>query len=363
MRLLIAAACAGAFALALPATARADGELSMRGVYYKERATRVEQPMIDGRFDVGTHGSLDAHVLVDAITSASVGAGGAGGGAFSERRYELGVGYIHQLKTARVGGMTRVSMEPDYRSLFAGGRVETDLADQNFTLSFFGGLGRDHITNGAPAGTLAPQLQGDLTTALASVAMTQILSRNAVASLIYDLAYLNGYQQNPYRTVVTADGLVPERAPDKRTRHAIAGIVRTYVPRTATTLIGAYRFYADTWGVIAHTPELRVIQEASDGVSFGLGFRYYRQSAADFFKPVYPTSDPQMEPYLVDDPKLSKFDSETLSAKFDVAGQAFGLHGRWARARGEVIIEYVVQHNRFGNAGIAHVALTVPFDY
>ena len=68
-----------------------------------------------------------------------------------------------------------------------------------------------------------------------------------------------------------------------------------------------------------------------------------------------------MEPYLTDDPKLSAFDSETLSAKFDVAGTVFGLHGRWAAARGEVIVEYVVQHNRFGNAGIAHVALTVPF--
>jgi hypothetical protein len=46
-----------------------------------------------------------------------------------------------------------------------------------------------------------------------------------------------------------------------------------------------------------------------------------------------------------------------------VLGEAFGLSGRWAAARLESILEYVVQHNRFGNAVVAHVALTLPFTY
>src|SRR4051794_28664683 len=85
-----------AIALAVAAPAYADGTLAVRGVYYKERATRVMQPMLDGMFDVGTHGIATGHFLVDAITSASA-SSGAASAAFTERRYEAGLGYAHEL--------------------------------------------------------------------------------------------------------------------------------------------------------------------------------------------------------------------------------------------------------------------------
>src|SRR5688500_16359414 len=104
MQLRIAAAITGLIAAGVVGSgspALADGELSMRGVYYKERATRVVQPMIDGRFDVGDAGVVDGHLLVDAITSASV-AAGADGAQFDERRYQAGGGYLHQLTDLRI---------------------------------------------------------------------------------------------------------------------------------------------------------------------------------------------------------------------------------------------------------------------
>ena len=76
--------------------APADGTLTARGVYYKERATRVMQPMLDGMFDVGVHGIVTAHFLIDAITSASASSGAADSAAFTERRYEGGLGYAHE---------------------------------------------------------------------------------------------------------------------------------------------------------------------------------------------------------------------------------------------------------------------------
>src|SRR5688572_32236706 len=78
-------------------TAHADGTLSMRGVYYKERSTRVMQPMLDGMFEVGSRGLLNTHLLVDAITSASASSGAAEAEPFTERRYEAGAGYAHEL--------------------------------------------------------------------------------------------------------------------------------------------------------------------------------------------------------------------------------------------------------------------------
>jgi hypothetical protein len=257
----------------------------------------------------------------------------------------------------------RGSTEPDYDSGFVGARAEYDLADKNFTIAATLGIGRDHITNAGAQGPFVQPISEHLTDTLASLSATQILSRNTVASLTYDLAYYNGYLSNPYRSVITADGLAPERAPDSRVRHAFAGIVRQYVPRTSTTVIAAYRLYTDTWGVLSHTPEVRLVQAAGDDMEIGVGFRYYWQSGASFYQTKYPTSNPMIDPWLTDDPKLSRFDGETMTAKFGVLGRAFGFDGMWGAARAEVIVEYVVQHNRFGNAGIGHVALTVPFEY
>jgi len=46
-----------------------------------------------------------------------------------------------------------------------------------------------------------------------------------------------------------------------------------------------------------------------------------------------------------------------------VLGDAVSLPGMWAAARFEGILEYSIQNNRFGNAVIAHLALTLPFAY
>src|SRR4051812_49961908 len=90
---LVAIVAAGLVSLAVATPARADGSLAVRGVYYKERATRVMQPMLDGMFDAGVHGVVTGHFLVDAITSASASSGAADATAFTERRYEGGLGY------------------------------------------------------------------------------------------------------------------------------------------------------------------------------------------------------------------------------------------------------------------------------
>jgi hypothetical protein len=339
--------------------ARADGELTVRGVYYKERATRVQQPMLDGAFDVSDSGVVSGHVLVDAITSAS-GASGAAGEAFSETRYEAGAGYTHQLSHLRLGGTARYSTEPDYRSLFGGARVELELFEKNLVLGVGGDLGRDHVTNAGAQDPLAMnEIEGDLTTMLGSFSVSQLVSQDAVVAVTYDVARLDGFQQNPYRSVVSDMGLIPEVHPEKRTRQAIAGTGRYFLGETRTVIVGTYRYYFDDWGVHAHTPELRVVQEAGDGVEFGARYRFHHQDAADFFSLRYAGT----EMYRTDDVKLSAFESHTFEGKLGAMGEVFGLSGRWAGSRMEVLLQYVAQDNRFGNAIVAQAAFTVPFTY
>ncbi len=67
--------------------------------------------------------------------------------------------------------------------------------------------------------------------------------------------------------------------------------------------------------------------------------------------------------FVSDDVKLSTMTTHTIEAKLGILGSAFELEGKWGVARFEGVLQYVVQYNRFGNAIVAHVGVTVPFDY
>ena len=224
----------------------------------------------------------------------------------------------------------------------------------------FAAMEKHMRSNAGAAMMMGTPLSGTMTTLLASVSASQIVSPRLVVGLTYDVSRLDGFQENPYRSVITAEGLVMERHPQTRRRQAWAASARWFVGRTATTVIASHRVYVDDWGIVAHTPELRVVQEAGDAADVAIRYRYHHQSAADFYLPSYPSADPSDFPYLTDDVKLSAFTSHTIGFKVGVFGRAFGLDGALGDARGEVEFEYVDQNNRFGNAGIANAALILP---
>lgn len=377
MRLQLAVA-----ALLVAGTAHADGTLSMRGVYYKERSTRVMQPMLDGMFEAGARGLVTGHLLVDAITSASASSGAVAAEPFTERRYEGGLGYAHELSgpedsfldVVRLAVEGKYSQEPDYRSIYVGARAEAEVAQKNATIGIGGGAAFDSINNeGLQSPMGGPLLLCDNDTMVASetecslntyaiyTSASQLLSKNIVVGLSYDIAWMKGFTSNAYRQAITATGFVAERHPNDRRRQAVAASARYFWPRTKTAFVGLYRYYFDDWDIHAHTPELRVIQEVGRTVEGAFRYRYYTQDAAFFWQPQY--GDPASLQYITDDPKMSPYDGHLMEAKLGILGETFGLEGRWAGARFEGILEYIVQHNRFGNAVVAHAALTLPFEY
>jgi uncharacterized protein DUF3570 len=376
MRLQLTAAAAGV-ALAIAAPGRGDGTLAVRGVYYKERATRVMQPMLDAIFDAGTHGIVTGHFLVDAITSASASSGAVNALPFNELRYEGGAGYTHELGT-RLGPLTlgadaKLSTESDYRSIYGGLRAQLELGQKNTVLGLGAGYSADTVSAAAAQGPAMPTLRCDdahpaapecpLDVYLAFASISQVVGKDTVVAATVDLSTLRGYQSNPYRTAIVGEVLVPERHPTERTREAFAASIRHYLAATRTTFIGAYRYYRDDWQVHAHTPELRIVQEVGRDVDAAIRLRYYTQDGADFFRDRYPADSAAMSPFVTDDVKLSSFTGYTLEAKLGVLGEAFPLRGRWAGARFEGMLDYTAQHNRFGNAVVAHVAVTIPFEY
>lgn len=373
MRLQLASLAAIGLAIA-PSAARADGTISARGIYYKERATRVVQPMLDAVLEVGARGLVNAHFLVDAITSASASSGASGAEPFTENRYEAGGGYAHQLGDFKVAGEAKYSTEPDYKSFFFGVRGQAELAQKNATVGLGAGIGHDTISGGTGGGLgqvmlrcepgAADTTSCDLTSYSVFASASQILGRNTVVGLSLDAAFLRGYQSNPYRSAVvgtgTAVGTVPEQHPTERDRTAIAAFARYYVKPTDTTLVAQYRYYRDDWKIRAHTPELRAIQQLGEIGDASLRYRFHDQTRAAYF---YDERYEMAQTFVSDDVKLSKFTTHTVEAKLGMFGEAFGLEDQWAGARFEAILQYIVQQNRFGNAIVAQFALTLPLSY
>ncbi|HET6612385.1 MAG TPA: DUF3570 domain-containing protein [Kofleriaceae bacterium] len=358
----VALAIAGALTF-LPRATRADGDVTVRGAYYKERSTRVIQPMADWRMTAGQSGEVTGHVLVDSITSASVSAGAAGE-PFSEKRYELGAGYAQAIGRFLAGGSARYSTEPDYQSIFATLRGQAELFRKNTVVTVAVARGHDNITNAGAQGGLGGgvTIDGQLDTTLGSVGVTQILSPELVGGLTYDLIYLDGFQENPYRRVAAGGEFHPERVPDTRLRHAIAGSLRGFIPATDTTLFAAYRLYHDDWGITAHTPEAGVIQEIKPGIEIAGRYRYYFQTDADFYKPIYDTADPLMEPYITEDDKLSALTTHTVEVEVSALLSALGIEGDLGQVRVDASAGYLFQSSHYGNAVIGQFAIEVPFE-
>lgn len=352
-----------ALAFAKGSTAQADGTVTMRGAYYKERSTRVVQPMFDADLEIGENGQAQGHILADAITSASA-ASGAAGAAFTETRTQFGANYTHDFGTMRLGGGFRHSGEPDYTSDFLTVSLESDFAQRNATIGINLARGMDAIDNSGSQGGISAIISGELDTTLVSTSLRQILSPNSVASVSYDLSYLEGFQQNIYRTVVAGGMVQPERVPDTRLRHAVAGNVRYFVDASNTALAATYRFYFDDWGILASTPEVRAMQELFSGkLETHLSYRYHRQRAADFYEEVYNSGDMSIEPYLTDDDKLGRVRTHTMGLKIAATLDLLGMEGGWADVRVEALGQYLKQDTRYGDAVVSQLALIVPVDY
>ena len=348
--------------LASAGIARADGEIHLRGAYYKEKATRVAQPMLDARLDVSEDTELSGHFLVDSITSASV-ASGAAGQAFTENRLEGGLSVTHRIDNHQTGVFFRYSDEPDYKSLFAGLRGLGELAEKNTTVGWSLAVGRDRISN---EGAQDPDgmgqfeaVEGTMTTVVGSLSMTQLLAPWLQVGATYDLIHHDGFLENPYRFVFVGGVQLFEQVPDSRLRQALFGNLRAYIPMTRTAVIAGYRLYADDWDVIGHTPDIRLVQEVVDQFDLHLRYRYHRQNQASFFRQVYDA--PSL--FFTDDVKLSAFDSHTFTLKLDTALSNLGLTGRMGEARVDLLVSYVIQNNRYGDAVVAQFGMEIPLQY
>jgi hypothetical protein len=161
------------------------------------------------------------------------------------------------------------------------------------------------------------------------MALSQILTRNTIATFNYELLTDQGYLANPYRKIRylspgQGEGftLADQVYPNTRTSNAASISVKHYLSWRAA-ITGEYRYFRDTWGIRAHTLEVDYAQPWHNWTFDGL-LRYYRQNAADFYSDLFPRADYQN--FMARDRELASFQTYTVGA-----GVAYQFpHYSWA---------------------------------
>ncbi|NJR40117.1 MAG: DUF3570 domain-containing protein, partial [Leptolyngbyaceae cyanobacterium CSU_1_4] len=113
----------------------------------------------------------------------------------------------------------------------------------------------------------------------------------------------------------------PERYPETRTSNTGSARLKYYLPWRAA-VDGHYRFFTDTWGIVAHTAELGYTQPMWGSWVFDASYRFYKQDAADFYRDLFPRRNTLN--FQARDKELSTYTAQTIglgaSWEFRISG-------------------------------------------
>lgn len=124
---------------------------------------------------------------------------------------------------------------------------------------------------------------------------SQILHKKLQGSLALDFVQQQGLLSTPFQRVYfsdIADSFIDnfqladdiERLPDSRFKVAVGGRLNWYLNEILTVRT-FYRYYFDDWGINSHTASVEVPIKIADKFTLYPSYRYYKQTAADYFAP------------------------------------------------------------------------------
>lgn len=124
---------------------------------------------------------------------------------------------------------------------------------------------------------------------------SQILHKNVQGSLSLDLVQQQGLLSTPFQRVYFADVAdsfiadfqladAVELLPDTRFKIALGGRLNWFLS-DRFVLRTFYRYYTDNWGITSHTANFELPIKLSDKFTVYPSYRFYHQTAADYFRP------------------------------------------------------------------------------
>jgi opacity protein-like surface antigen len=244
---------------------------------------------------------------------------------FKDHRFALDLGYSHLLDPdtrISVGGAG--STESDYTSLSINGGLSHDLFGKNTTISIGGNFEFDRSRPRFGIPTPLTMMNGDIkgasqskTVVSAIAGITQVLTRNWLVQLNYSYGSDQGYQTDPYKIVSVVDPTTGapdqylyESRPRSRTRQSVYAASKLAIGSAVTS--ASFRYYHDSWKISSITAEASETIPLGHSFYIEPGFRYYHQTAADFYAPYLLANAPTPQ-YASADSRLSRFSATTIS--------------------------------------------------
>ena len=255
--------------------------------------------------------SVSANYYMDMVSSASIDVMTTAS-PYTEERTQGGLAFdLLQGKTQYSVSYT-LSDESDYTANTASFDLTQDILGDLVTVSFGFSQGWDEVRkNGDNA------FEETVDRRNYRFGLQLIVTPRLMTGLNYEAITDEGFLNNPYRSVRYLDetsargfSFQPELYPHTRTSNAVAINARYFLPHRAS-VHGEYRYFTDTWGIDANTASIGYTHPWGKRWIFEVGYRWYDQSAADFYSDLFPRADAQN--FLARDKELSTFTSHMFS--------------------------------------------------
>lgn len=206
---------------------------------------------------------------------------------FDEASLSLGGGY---------------SREHDYASKYFNTAASFDLNKKLTTLNFGASVAFDEIQP-SPSGwnSRTADFNAHKTSQQYLLGLSQVIDKDSLIQSNITFGYHKGFLTDPYKWVGFDFGggatiPLPEKRPRERFEWAwLTQYVRHFEGLNHAAFHADYRFSTNDWGINAHTLELSWHQPIANGWQVIPRFRYYSQDRADFYQPMFDSTDGELD--------------------------------------------------------------------
>ena len=284
--------------------------------YYDGGGVQIDGPSILVRKSIQDRVSVFGNYYVDSISSASIDVVTTGASPYTEERQEVSLGLDFLNENTIMSVSYTDSDENDYKATSLNIGIAQDVFGGMTTITLGYGRGSDDIFRNGPDGQPDGIFQEEADRRNYRLGLSQVLTRNTLLGVYYEAIADEGFLNNPYRQVRFLDpnsavgfSFQPEVYPRTRSSNAVASRLRYHLPYRAAVYGGA-RYFSDSWGIDAWNFDFGYAHTIGDAWIIDVGYRYYTQTAADFYSDLFPFEDAQN--FLARDKELSTFTSHTI---------------------------------------------------
>ena len=259
---------------------------------------------------------------------------------YQDDRIAVGVNWTEPLTRVdqlSLGG--KLSDEHDFFSATVNATIAHDFNEKNTTLSF--GIDDEYDALQPIGGAPVPGSDYALSEKTGNkskngvgvlLGLTQVMTRNWLTEFNVSVDRFKGYLNDPYKITSVIDsagnttGYLFESRPDQRTRKSGYWENRVAWNQQLSTGL-SLRYMTDNWGVRSDTAQLHLHWSLFNGDrSIEPSFRWYRQTAANFYTPFILNTSAPSTTYESSDSRLGAFHALTYGLKY-----AQKLHGSGGR--------------------------------